>query len=106
MRDGGGGRCRRCSFENALEALETAGAEMTALAPIHKQEQTLVGFDAAVSEETFARSEEMHERLGQPALGFMIVKVRRMNEPAGLLNQRLGDGRMRVAQTIHRNAST
>ena len=61
-------------------------------------EQPFIGLAAAITEETFARPEQAYQRLGQPALLFVIIKVRHVNELARLLDQGLGDCRVRVAQ--------
>ena len=68
-------------------------------------EQAFVGLGAAVGEETFAGTDQAHQRLGQPSLGLVIIEIRDVNQLAGLLHQRLGDGRVRMAQRGHRNAA-
>ncbi len=68
-------------------------------------EQTFVRFDAAVGEKALARPDEINERLRQPPLRFMVIEVRRVDDLAGLLDERLGDGRMRVAERAHRDAT-
>src|SRR2546423_412449 len=61
-------------------------------------EQTLVGLDTAVAKEAFAGTDQAHEGLSQPALRFVIIKVRNVDQLARLLNERLGDRRMGVAE--------
>src|SRR5205823_529363 len=61
-------------------------------------EQTFIGLHAAIAKETFARTDQAAEGLGQPPLGFVIIEIRSVDELARLLHQRLRDGRMRVTQ--------
>ena len=68
-------------------------------------EQALVGLDAAVAEEAFAGADEADQRLRQPALRLVVVEIRGVDDLARLLDQRLGDGRVRVAQRTDRDAA-
>src|ERR1043166_1320242 len=68
-------------------------------------EKPFVGFRAAVAEEHLARPEQMYQRLGQSPLWLGVVEVRDMDELAGLLDQRPGDFRMRVAEATDRDAA-
>ena len=45
------------------------------------------------------------QRLRQPALRLVVIKIRDVDELARLLDQRLGDGRMRMAQSVHGDAA-
>ena len=53
---------------------------------------------AAVAEEAFAGADEADQRLGQPSLRLVVVEIRDVDELARLLDQRLGDGGVRVAE--------
>ena len=75
-------------FEAAFVVAELAG----------ELEQALVGLGAAVAEKAFAGADEIDQRLGQPPLRFVVVEIRNVDELARLLDQRLGDGRVRVAE--------
>ncbi len=68
-------------------------------------EQTLVGLRAAVGKEAFARAEASDDFRREPALRFGEIQIGNVNQLPGLLDEGLGDGRMRVAQTAHGNAA-
>src|SRR5947209_18957251 len=68
-------------------------------------EEPFVRFDAAVAEETFSRTDQPHQRLRQPALRFVVIKVRAMNELARLLEQHFGNCRMCVAKRADSDAA-
>src|ERR1051325_8976198 len=61
-------------------------------------EQAFVGLNAAIAKEAFARADQLHERLGQPALRLLVIKVGGVDEPAGLLHERLSDRRVGMAE--------
>src|SRR5262249_12249560 len=61
-------------------------------------EQAFIGFTATVAEETFAWSQQAHQGLGQPSLGFVIVEIRGVDQAPRLLDQDLRDSRVRVAE--------
>ena len=67
--------------------------------------QTFVGLGAAVAKKNFSRRDEIHDGLREPSLRFVIIKIRDMHQLARLLDERLGDGRMRVAKGRHRDAA-
>src|ERR1051326_9080768 len=67
--------------------------------------KAFVGFDAAVAEETFARANQPHQRLGQAALRFVIIKIGSVNEFAGLLDQGFCYCGMRVTEGVNSDAS-
>ena len=69
-------------------------------------EQAFIGLDAAVAEEAFAGADEVDERLRQPALRLVVIEIRDVDNLARLLDQSLGDGRVRVAERTHSNAAT
>ena len=85
---------RRQNFKPAFVVAEFAG----------ELEQAFVGFRAAVGKKAFARADALDEFGGQPALRFGEIQVRDVNQFARLLDERLGDGRMRVAETAHGDA--
>src|SRR5215204_510034 len=66
-------------------------------------EQAFIGFDAAVAEETFTGADELDQGAREPALAFVIIKVGAMYELGRLVGQDLGDGGMRVAESIDRD---
>ena len=68
-------------------------------------EQAFIRLDAAVAEEAFAGADEADQRLRQPALRFVVIEIRGMDELARLLDQGLGDGRMSVAERADRDAA-
>jgi len=68
-------------------------------------EQALVGLDATIAKEAFARANQADQRLRQPALRFVVVEVRAVDNFARLLGQRLRDGRMRMAQRVDGDAA-
>src|SRR5947209_13916842 len=68
-------------------------------------EQTFIRFDAAVAEETFPRANQPYQRLRQPTLRFVIIKVRAMNEFARLLEQHFGNCRVRMAKRADGDAA-
>ena len=68
-------------------------------------EETFVGLGAAVAEKTFAGADESDQGLREPALWLVIIEIGGVDELARLLDQRLGDGRVAVAQRTDRNAS-
>ena len=67
-------------------------------------EQAFVGLRAAVGKKAFARTDAFDEFGGQPALWLGEIQVRDVDEFFGLLDEGLGDGRVRVAETAHGNA--
>ena len=67
-------------------------------------EQAFVGLRAAVGKKAFARADAFDEFSRQPALRFGEIKVGDVDQFPRLLDQRLGDGRMRVAEAAHGNA--
>ena len=69
-----------------------------------KLEQAFVGFRAAVGKKAFARADALDELGGQPALRLGEIQVRDVDQFARLLDERLGNGRVRVAETAHGNA--
>ena len=82
-------------FEAAFVVAELAG----------QLEQALIGLDAAVAEEAFAGADEADQRLRQPALRLVVIEIRGVDELARLLDQRLGDGRVSVAERTDRDAA-
>ena len=67
-------------------------------------EQAFVGFRAAVGKKTFAGADAFDEFGGQPALRLGEIQIRDVNQLARLLDERLGDGRVRVAEAAHGDA--
>ena len=67
-------------------------------------EQAFVGLGAAVGKKAFAGADAFDQFGGQPALRFGEIKVRDVDELPRLLDQRLGDGRVRVAEAADGNA--
>ena len=47
----------------------------------------------------------LDQRLRQPALRFVVIEIRGVDQLARLLDQRLGDGRVRVAQRADGDAA-
>ena len=68
-------------------------------------EQAFVRLRAAVAEKNFAGADAFDEFGGQPALRLGEIKIRDVDEFFGLLDERLGDGRVRVAEAIHGDAA-
>ena len=68
-------------------------------------EQPFVGLRAAVGKKTFTGANPFDQFGGQPALRLGEIQVRHMNQLAGLLDERLGDGRVRVAEATHGDAA-
>ena len=85
---------RRQNFKPAFIVAELAG----------EFEQAFVGLRAAVGKKAFARADALDQLGGEPALRFGEIQVRDVNEFFGLLDERLGDGRVRVAETAHGDA--
>ena len=100
---GGGDAGERASVKGVVsgEDFKAAGF-MAELAG--QLEEALVGLAAAVAEEALAGAQELDQPLGQAPLGFVIIVIRDVNEPPGLLEQRLGDGRVAVAQATDGDA--
>ena len=82
-------------FEPAFVVAELAG----------QLEQAFVGLGAAVAEEAFAGADQPHQRLGQPPLRLVVIEIGNVNQLPRLLDQRLGDLRVRVAQRRDRDAA-
>ena len=62
-------------------------------------EQTFVRLRAAVAEENFARGQiSFDDRLRQPALRLVVIEIRDVDELLRLLDERLGDLRIRMAE--------
>src|ERR1051326_2586262 len=87
---------RREDFESAILVAESA----------RQLEQPFVGLAPAVAEKTFARSEQAHQRVSQPTLLLVVIKVRHMNQLSRLLEQRLNDRRVRMAQRRDRDPAS
>ena len=68
-------------------------------------EQTFVGLRAAVGEKTFARADAFDDFRGQPALRLGEIQIGDVDQFSRLLDERLGDGRMRVAEAAHGDAA-
>ena len=86
----------RCNdFKAAIVVTELAG----------QLEQALIGLDAAIAEEAFARANEADKRLRQAALRLVIIEIGRVDELARLLDQCLGNGRVPVTQRTDSNAA-
>src|SRR5688500_4137090 len=64
-----------------------------------------VGFSAAVAEKDFARRERCDDRLCEPSLRFVVIKVGDVNQLLRLLDERLGNLRVRVPEAAHRDTS-
>ena len=60
---------------------------------------------AAVGEKAFARANALDDFSGQPSLRLGEIQIRDVDQLFGLLDERLGDGRMRVAEAIHGDAA-
>ena len=60
--------------------------------------EALVGLGPGVAEKHLTRCQVTHQALRQSALGLLIVKVRHVDQPPRLLDQRLGDFGMGVTQ--------
>ena len=58
-----------------------------------------------LAEKNLARADAFDEFGGQPSLRFGEIKIRDVDEFFGLLDERLGDGRVRVAEAIHGDAA-
>ena len=67
-------------------------------------EQAFVGLRATIGKKTFARADALDEFGGEPALRLGEIKVRDVDEFARLFDERLGDGRVSVAETAHGDA--
>ena len=85
---------RRQDFKPAFGVTELA----------RELEQAFVGFRTAVGKKTFARADALDELGGEPALRLGEIQVRDVDEFFGLFDERLGDGRVRVAETAHGDA--
>ena len=49
--------------------------------------------------------DQIHEASRQPALRLVIIEIGNVDQLARLLDERLGDGRVRVAERGHRDAA-
>ena len=67
--------------------------------------ETLVRLRAGVAEEHLARREVPDDLLRQPALRLVVVKVRDVNHPLRLFDERLGDLRVRMTERADRDAA-
>ena len=68
-------------------------------------EEPFVRLRAAVAEKHFAGRDEIHDGFSEASLRLVIIKIGDMHQLARLLNQRLGDGWMRVAERGHGDAA-
>ena len=68
-------------------------------------EQAFVRLRAAVAEKNFARADAFDDFGGEPALRLGEIQIGNVDEFFGLLDERLGDGRMRVAEAAHGDAA-
>src|SRR5439155_26735084 len=64
-------------------------------------EQTLVCLGPTVAEKAFAGANEVHERLREPALWFVIIKIGGVDELARLFEQSFRDRRVGMAQAAY-----
>ncbi len=86
---------RRQNFKPAFVVAEFA----------RELEQAFVRLRAAVAEKNFARADAFHNFGGEPALRLGEIQIGNVNQFFRLLDERLGDGRMRVAETTHGDAA-
>src|SRR5690349_16441573 len=73
--------------------------------PARELIQPLIGLRAAVAEEHLAWRDMLHNVLRQAALRLVVVEVRNVHQPSGLLNERLRDLSIGMAEAIHRDAT-
>ena len=64
-------------------------------------ERAFPGLGAAVGEESAVHAGNLRQALRQSPLILVVEQVRHVNQQLGLLRDRLGERRMRVAQRIH-----
>ena len=86
---------RRQNFKPAFVVAEFA----------RELEQAFVRLRAAVGEKAFARADAFDEFGGEPALRLGEIKIRDVDQLFRLLDERLGDGRMRVAEAADGDAA-
>src|SRR5689334_16061589 len=60
-------------------------------------EQAFVGFGSAIAKEHPSRGDMIDDALGQSALGLIIIEVRNVDQPLGLVGQGLGNLGVSVA---------
>src|SRR5206468_9245353 len=99
------GQARQRSAMKRIERGDDFVAAFVVAELARQFEQSFVRLRAAVAEKEFARSEQIDQCFSQAALRLRVIKIRDMNEFARLFQQRLGDGRVRVAETAHRDAA-
>src|SRR6266516_6537326 len=99
------GQARQRSAVKRIEGGDDFVAAFVVTELARQLEQSFVRLRAAVAEKQFARSEQIDQGFGQAPLRLRVIKIRNMNDFARLFQQRLGDGRVRVAETAHRNAA-
>ena len=96
---GRGQRAERSTMERAGQRHELVRAALAAVAS-RQLERCLVRLGARVGEEDAVERGPRDERLCQLELGERVVEVRDLDERGSLARDRLGDGRMRVAQHV------
>ncbi len=68
-------------------------------------EQAFVRLRAAVGEKNFSSADAFHNFRRQPALRFGEIQIGNVDQFSRLLDERFGDGRMRVAEAAHGDAA-
>src|SRR5256714_1654604 len=68
--------------------------------------EAFIRFRAAVAKEAAAGSDQPNECFGELRLGLCEIKIRNMEQLSRLLEQRVGDLGIRVAQCAHRDAAS
>ena len=101
---GGGDAGQRASVKGIRRRQDFKPAFVMAEFP-RQLEQAFVGLRAAVGKKTFSRADAFDEFGGEPALRFGEIKIRDVDQFPRLLDERLGDGRVRVAEAAHGNAA-
>ena len=102
---GGGNRCQRAPVKgvNGRDNFEPA---LLMPKPARQLEQTFIRFGAAVTKEYFTRPNLLHERLRQPALRLVIVKIGNVDQLLRLFSERVRDFRIRMPQAANRNPAS
>ena len=100
-----GGDARECASVKRIDRRDYFKTPFIVTEFAGEFEQTFVGFRAAVAEETFAGSDQFHESLCEATLRLGVIKIGNVYEFGGLLDERFGDGGVRVAERTDRDAA-
>ena len=100
----GRGNARQCASVKGIRRGQNFKPAFVVAELAGELEQSFVGLRAAVGKKAFARAEALDEFGGQPALRLGEIQVRDVDQFARLFDERLGDGRVRVAEAAHGNA--